>query len=161
MRLDELGYTDLSDSLEEMKLRAKEKGFAFPYLYDGEKQAVSRACGVQATPHVFIFDQERKLRYVGRIDDAERGEVKSPDARHAIEALLAGKARAGGSDAARSDARRNGLTSGRVRERPWRNGIGKKSRWKRSMRQACGHSPRTRPRNIACSTCGPLHAFRA
>ncbi len=91
VRLDELGYTDLSDSLEEMKLRAKEKGFAFPYLYDGDKQAVSRAYGVQATPHVFIFDQERKLRYVGRIDDSERGNAKSPDARNAIEALLAGK----------------------------------------------------------------------
>jgi hypothetical protein len=46
---------------------------------------------VQATPHVFIFDQERRLRYVGRIDDAEVKEVKSHDARNAIEALLAGK----------------------------------------------------------------------
>jgi peroxiredoxin len=91
VRLDELGYTDLSDSLDEMKLRAKEKGFAFPYLYDGDKQAVSRAYGVQATPHVFIFDQERKLRYVGRIDDSERGNAKSPDARNAIDALLTGK----------------------------------------------------------------------
>jgi peroxiredoxin len=91
VRLDELGYTDLSDSLEEMKLRAKEKGFAFPYLYDGDKQTVSRAYGVQATPHVFIFDHERKLRYVGRIDDAEQGEPKSSDARNAIEALLTGK----------------------------------------------------------------------
>ena len=91
VRLDELGYTDLSDSLEEMKLRAKQKGFDFPYLYDGDKQIVSRAYGVQATPHVFIFDQERKLRYVGRIDDSERGNDKSPDARNAIEALLTGK----------------------------------------------------------------------
>jgi peroxiredoxin len=91
VRLDELGYTDLSDSFAEMKLRAKDKGFDFPYLYDGEKQAVSRAYGVQATPHVFIFDQERKLRYVGRIDDSERGNPKSPDARNAIEALLTGK----------------------------------------------------------------------
>ena len=91
VRLDELGYTDLSDSLEEMKLRAKEKRFPFPYLYDGDKQAVSRAYGVQATPHVFIFDQDRKLRYVGRIDDSEQGNVKSHDARNAIEALLAGR----------------------------------------------------------------------
>jgi peroxiredoxin len=91
VRLDELGYTDLSDSLEEMKLRAKERHFEFPYLYDGERQAVSRAYGVQATPHVFVFDQQRKLRYVGRIDDSERGDVKSADARNAIEALLAGK----------------------------------------------------------------------
>lgn len=91
VRLDELGYSDLSDSFEEMKLRAKDRGFKFPYLYDGETQATSRAFGVQATPHVFIFDQERKLRYVGRIDDAEVKQVKSHDARNAIDALLAGK----------------------------------------------------------------------
>jgi peroxiredoxin len=91
VRLDELGYSDLSDSLEEMKLRAKEKQFPFPYLYDGDNQEVSRAYGVQATPHVFIFDQERKLRYVGRIDDSEQGNVKSHDARNAIEALLEGR----------------------------------------------------------------------
>ena len=91
VRLDELGYTDLSDSFEEMKIRAKQRGFAFPYLYDGETQAASRAYGALATPHVFIFDQERKLRYQGRIDDAEVKEVKSHDARNAIEALLAGE----------------------------------------------------------------------
>src|SRR6266446_6921996 len=91
VRLDELGYTDLGDSFEEMKIRAKAKQFTFPYLHDGETQKTARAYGVQATPHVFIFDQERRLRYVGRIDDAEVKEVKSHDARNAIEALLAGK----------------------------------------------------------------------
>jgi thiol-disulfide isomerase/thioredoxin len=91
VRLDELGYTDLSDTLEEMKIRAKERGFAFPYLYDGETQSTSRAYGVQATPHVYIFDQDRKLRYCGRIDDAEVKQVTSHDTRNAIEALLAGK----------------------------------------------------------------------
>lgn len=91
VRLDELGYTDLNDSLEEMKLRAKEKGFAFPYLYDGEKQEAAKAYGALATPHVFVFDQERKLRYTGRIDDGEVRPVKSHDARNAIEALLAGR----------------------------------------------------------------------
>jgi peroxiredoxin len=94
VRLDELGYTDLSDSLREMKIRAKDKGFLFPYLYDGDKQEVSKAYGPVSTPHVFIFDAERKLRYVGRVDDNERdpNAVKSHDARNAIEALLAGKA---------------------------------------------------------------------
>jgi thiol-disulfide isomerase/thioredoxin len=53
---------------------------------------VSRAFGVLATPHVFIFDQERKLRYQGRIDDSDVKEVKSHDTRNAIDALLAGKA---------------------------------------------------------------------
>jgi thiol-disulfide isomerase/thioredoxin len=91
VRLDELGYTDLGDSLEEMKVRAKAKKFTFPYLHDGEKQEAARAYGAQATPHVFVFDRERKLRYVGRIDDAEVKEVKSHDARNAVEALLAGR----------------------------------------------------------------------
>jgi len=92
VRLDELGYTDLSDLLEEMKIRARDKGFNFPYLYDGDKQQVSLAYGPVATPHVFIFDKERKLRYVGRVDDSEKPDkVKSHDARNAIDALLAGK----------------------------------------------------------------------
>ena len=93
VRLDELGYTDVGDSLEDMKIRAKDKNFNFPYLYDGEKQEVSKAYGPMTTPHVFVFDAERKLRYVGRVDDNERrpDEVKSHDTRNAIEALLAGK----------------------------------------------------------------------
>ena len=56
LRLDELGYTDVGDSLEDMKIRAKERGFEFPYLYDGETQKTSLAYGVVATPQVFIFD---------------------------------------------------------------------------------------------------------
>lgn len=91
VRLDELGYTDVGDGFDDMKVRAEERGFKFPYLYDGETQSVSKAYGVLATPHVFIFDQERKLRYNGRIDNSEVGEVKSHDARNAIDALLAGK----------------------------------------------------------------------
>ena len=91
VRLDELGYTDLSDSFEEMKLRAKERKYAFPYLYDGETQKTSLAYGVLATPQVFVFDRERKLRYVGRIDDSEVKEAQSHDTRNALGALLAGK----------------------------------------------------------------------
>jgi peroxiredoxin len=91
VRLDELGYTDLGDSLDDMKSRAKDHKFTFPYLYDGETQKTSAAYGALATPHVFIFDRGRKLRYVGRIDDAEVKEVKSHDAKNAIDALLAGK----------------------------------------------------------------------
>jgi peroxiredoxin len=91
VRLDELGYTDLGDSFEDMKIRAKDHNFAYPYLYDGETQATARAYGVLATPHVFIFDAERKLRYVGRFDDSEVKEVKSHDARNAVDALLAGR----------------------------------------------------------------------
>ena len=92
VRLDELGYTDISDSLEQMKIRAKDKTFNFPYLYDGDTQKVTRAYGAVATPHVFIFDRQRRLRYVGRFDDSERHkQVKSHDARNAIDALLTGK----------------------------------------------------------------------
>jgi peroxiredoxin len=90
VRLDELGYTDVGDSLEDMKIRAKDKKFSFPYLYDGEKQKVSMEYGALATPHVFIFDAGRKLRYEGRVDDSDIREVQSHDARNAIDALLAG-----------------------------------------------------------------------
>jgi peroxiredoxin len=91
--LSELDYTDLSDSFEEMKIRAKEKNFNFPYLYDGDKEAAAKAYGPVATPHVFIFDKSRKLRYRGRIDDVEKP-TKTPnthDTRNAIEALLNNK----------------------------------------------------------------------
>jgi len=93
VRLDELGYTDLGDSFEDMKIRADHKNFNFPYLYDGDTQEVSRKYGPTATPHAFVFDKERKLRYRGRIDDSERKaeKVESPDLRNAIEALLAGR----------------------------------------------------------------------
>jgi peroxiredoxin len=91
VRLDELGYTDVGDSFEDMKLRAKEKSFAFPYLYDGETQKASLAYGVLATPQVFLFDSDRKLRYTGRIDDSDVKTVTSHDARNALDALLAGK----------------------------------------------------------------------
>lgn len=92
IRLDELGYTDVSDSLEEMKIRAAYRHFSFPYLYDGETQSVSRAYGPKATPHVFIFDRARKLRYEGHVDNNQRESlVTKQDARNAIEALLQGK----------------------------------------------------------------------
>ena len=92
VRLDELGYSDMGDSLEDMKTRAKDMGYNFPYLYDGDKQKVSLAYGPARTPHIFIFDRQRKLRYVGRIDDSEKPRlIKSHDARNAIAALLKGK----------------------------------------------------------------------
>jgi peroxiredoxin len=91
--LDELGYTDMGDSFEEMKLRAAEKHFNFPYLYDGKTEETAKKYGPIATPHVYIFDKNRKLRYSGRVDDVEKP-GKTPhnmDARNAIDALLAGK----------------------------------------------------------------------
>ena len=93
VRLDELGYTDLGDSFEDMQRRARDKQFNFPYLYDGETESMSKAYGPVATPHVFIFDAARRLRYRGRIDDVEKptGVPKHHDTRNAIEALLQGK----------------------------------------------------------------------
>jgi len=92
VRLDELGYTDLSDSFEEMKVRAKDREFNFPYLYDGETQEVSHAYGPAATPHAYVFDAERKLRYIGRIDDSEKGNaIKAQELRDALDAVLSGK----------------------------------------------------------------------
>ncbi|MFM9963234.1 MAG: TlpA family protein disulfide reductase [Planctomycetaceae bacterium] len=81
----------MADDLNDRKLRAKERKFAFPYLYDGETQKTSLAYGVVATPQVFLFDDERKLRYVGRIDDSDVKAVTSHDTRNALDALLAGK----------------------------------------------------------------------
>lgn len=93
LRLDELGYSDVGDSFEDMKIRAKQRHFNFPYLYDGETEITSNKYGPVATPHIFVFDQDRKLRYNGRIDDMENPAKtpKSLDARNAIDALLAGK----------------------------------------------------------------------
>jgi peroxiredoxin len=92
LRLDEMGYTDLGDSFEDMKIRAEHRRFNFPFLYDGDEQQVSRSYGPTATPHVFVFDRQRKLRYQGRVDSNPReGYAKVPDARNAIDAVLAGK----------------------------------------------------------------------
>ena len=91
--LEELGYSDLGDTFEEMKIRAKDESYNFPYLYDGETQEVALAYGAKATPHVFIFDRKRVLRYSGRIDEMEDPyqAPKQHDARNAIDAILAGK----------------------------------------------------------------------
>ncbi len=90
----ELGYSKYSDSYDEMKLYAKESGFTFPYLYDGDTQITAKAYGCLATPHVFLFDQQRHLRYAGRFDDsrfANTSTVTSPDTRNAVQAMLTGR----------------------------------------------------------------------
>jgi len=88
--IDELDSSDISDSLEEMRIRAQYKHLTYPYLYDGETQSVTDAYGPQATPHAFVFDADRRLRYEGRVDDSYRAElVKTHEVRDAIDALLA------------------------------------------------------------------------
>jgi thiol-disulfide isomerase/thioredoxin len=92
LRLDEMGYTDLGDSFDDMKIRAADRHFNFPYLYDGQTEKVSLAYGPVSTPHVFIFDKERKLRYAGAIDNDENpSKIKKSFAQDALDALLAGQ----------------------------------------------------------------------
>ena len=92
LQYEELGYTDLNDDFEEMKIRAKNQQFDFPYLYDGDNEAVSLKYGPVATPHVFLFDAQRKLAYTGRFDAIEKpGAANAEDLRAAINAVLAGK----------------------------------------------------------------------
>ncbi len=92
--VDELGFSKYNDSFEEMKLYADENHFTFPYLYDGEKQETAKAYGALATPDLFIFDENRKLRYSGRFDDSRfenANTVTRHDAINAFDDLVQGK----------------------------------------------------------------------
>lgn len=92
VRLDELGYTDLDDTLESMKIRARDHKIPYPFCFDGEPNQVSTAYGPKATPHCFVFDERRMLRYQGGVDDSEWVErVKTNHLRNALDALLAGQ----------------------------------------------------------------------
>src|SRR5881296_2271223 len=78
-----------ADTYAEMVLRVKEKSFNFPYVKDGDG-AIARSYGAQCTPHVFLLDEQRRLRYKGRIDDSRNPDrVTISDLRNAIDDLLA------------------------------------------------------------------------
>jgi peroxiredoxin len=81
-----------TDSFEHMIERARDKKFAFPYVRD-ESQEVALAYGALRTPHYFVFDKERKLRYTGRMDDNPRqpGKETTHELRDALDALLEGR----------------------------------------------------------------------
>ena len=82
----------MGDSFEEMQIRAKDKGYNFPFLYDGDTEETSIKYGPVATPHAFVFDKNRELKYVGRIDNSEKiGTATQHDLRNAIEAVLSNK----------------------------------------------------------------------
>jgi len=86
----ELGYTDLDDSYAAMQIRARDKGYNFPYLYDGDTQEASIQYGPVATPHAFVFNQDRTLAYRGRLDGSEKpGTANAEDVRAALDELLA------------------------------------------------------------------------
>ena len=92
LRFDELAWSDMSDTFAEMKIRSQDGHYNFPYLYDGETESVAKAYGPVATPHAFVFDSARKLRYEGAIDDSQRvGHVTKHYLRDALDALLAGQ----------------------------------------------------------------------
>jgi len=92
VRMGELAWTDVDDSLAGMKDRAAYRHLDYPYLYDGETQSLTSKFGVVATPQIFVFDRGRKLRYEGRIDDNPREPLaRTHDARNAIDALLSGR----------------------------------------------------------------------
>jgi peroxiredoxin len=80
-----------ADKLPAMKKRAEEKEFPFPYLYD-PTQKVGRDYGAAVTPHVFVLDGQRRLAYVGAIDDSQdEAKVTEQYVRDAIDAVLAGR----------------------------------------------------------------------
>jgi len=81
-----------TDSFDHMAERAAQRGFKFPYVRD-DTQEVARAYGALRTPHYFVFDEERKLQYTGRMDDNPRepGKQTTHELRDALNALLAGR----------------------------------------------------------------------
>ncbi len=92
LNYSELGYSDMGDSFDDMKQRAKDKSFPFPYLYDGDDQKTALAYGPVATPHCFVLDSDRIVRYAGRIDGSEKpGTGRGEDIRNAVDAVLAGR----------------------------------------------------------------------
>ena len=79
-----------ADRLDKMKERAKARKFNFPYLYDSS-QKIGRDYGAAVTPHVFVLDQQRKVAYIGAVDDKMNADqVKKTYLRNAVDALLEG-----------------------------------------------------------------------
>jgi peroxiredoxin len=86
---DTISYPE--DNFSNMCLRAKSKGFEFPYLIDAS-QTIYPKFGATKTPHVFLLDAQRILRYMGAIDDATKAEeVEEKYLEKAIESLIKGK----------------------------------------------------------------------
>ena len=82
-------YLSPADTFPEMVRRAQEKRFNFPYLKD-EGGSVADAFGAMSTPHIFVLDSGRILRYKGRIDDSrDPAQATYSDLEHALEDVLA------------------------------------------------------------------------
>ena len=79
------------DTLERMVERANRSGLPFTYLKDADG-SLARACGAICTPHAFVYDGERHLRYRGRIDDSRTGQrVTTDDLGDAVADVIAGR----------------------------------------------------------------------
>jgi peroxiredoxin len=83
------------DSYELMQVRAKEKGFTFPYLFD-DGQKIYPQYGATRTPHVYLLERvgkDLKVAYIGAIDDnyQDATQVKEKYLANAINALMDGK----------------------------------------------------------------------
>jgi len=162
--LNELGYSVYGDSFDDMKSVAKEEGYQFPYLYDGETQKASTAYGAVATPHTFVFDADKKLRYHGRIDDARRSfkDKGTPYVRQALDAILAGK------EVTKTITRAHGCST----KWAWKRGLVAKDneRWKNlpltladldkdaAKALAANDTKKLRIINFWSTTCGPCIA---
>lgn len=83
-------YLSPGDSYSEMVRRVDETRYNFPYLKD-EDGSVAKSYGAISTPHAFVFDRDRKLRYRGRIDDSrDPSNITSRDLEDALVAVLDG-----------------------------------------------------------------------
>ena len=80
------------DTLARIRDRAKQKNYTFAYGRD-DSQKIGREYGAVATPTFFVLDKERKIRYMGSLDDNIDDEAKAtkPYVRDAVQQLLAGK----------------------------------------------------------------------
>ena len=81
-----------TETLEEMKTRAQAKEFPFPYVFD-QTQQIAKDYGATCTPHAFVLDGDRKVAYMGAVDDSmDASKVKNHYLKDAVDAVLAGKA---------------------------------------------------------------------
>jgi peroxiredoxin len=81
-----------ADNLDAMKAKAEQKKFPFVYLFD-KSQQIAKDFGGSTTPEFFVFDQDRKLVYMGSLDDnTDAKKAKVNFVEEAITATLAGKA---------------------------------------------------------------------
>jgi peroxiredoxin len=78
-----------TEELGEMKKRAEEKNFAFPYVYDKTGESASEY-GAKVTPHIFVLDSKGTVQYVGAFDDSQSN-PKTNYVADAVDSVLKGQ----------------------------------------------------------------------